>query len=70
MDDKEQLQKNEPQNNEETLTREPEENFDNDKGENNEDIINPTLSFEKLDNPDYEKEFELLDYKALLQLKK
>ena len=29
-----------------------------------------TLSFEKLDNPDYEKEFELLDYKVLLQLKK
>ena len=29
-----------------------------------------TLSFEKIDNPDYEKEFELLDYKVLLQLKK
>ena len=29
-----------------------------------------TLSFDKLDNPDYEKEFELLDYKVLLQLKK
>ena len=29
-----------------------------------------TLSFEKLDNSDYEKEFELLDYKVLLQLKK
>lgn len=38
MDEKEQLQKNEPQNNEETLTREPNENFDNDKVENNEDI--------------------------------
>ena len=29
-----------------------------------------TLSFEKQDNPDYEKEVELLDYKVLLQLKK
>ena len=28
------------------------------------------LSFDKLDNPDYEKGFELLDYKVLLQLKK
>ena len=29
-----------------------------------------SLSFEKLDNPDYEKNFELLDYNVLLQLKK
>ena len=29
-----------------------------------------TLSFEKQENPDYEKEFELLEYKVLLQLKK
>lgn len=29
-----------------------------------------TLSFDKIDNLDYEKEFELLDYKVLLQLKK
>lgn len=29
-----------------------------------------TLSFTKLDNPDYEKELELLDYKVLLQLDK
>ena len=29
-----------------------------------------TLSFEKQENPDYEKEFELLEHKVLLQLKK
>ena len=29
-----------------------------------------TLSFDEQENPDYEKEFELLDFKVLLQLKK
>jgi hypothetical protein len=29
-----------------------------------------TLSFDKLDNPDLEKELELLDYKVMLYLKK